>query len=45
MGKKCIKQCSLDERNICIGCKRTLSEIVEAGNNNKKNRLKNEKDK
>jgi len=39
---KCIKQCKLSEDNICIGCKRTLHEIVEAGKQNKRNRLNNE---
>lgn len=30
--KKCIKECRLDrETKTCIGCKRTLEEIKEAG--------------
>lgn len=34
--KKCIKQCKLDPlREVCIGCKRTLLEIIEAGNKRK----------
>jgi predicted Fe-S protein YdhL (DUF1289 family) len=25
----CIKVCQLDERNVCVGCGRTLAEIAE----------------
>ncbi|UJF20630.1 DUF1289 domain-containing protein [Shewanella sp. OMA3-2] len=25
----CIRQCSLDEQDICLGCHRTLDEILE----------------
>jgi predicted Fe-S protein YdhL (DUF1289 family) len=25
----CIRQCSLDEQDICLGCHRTLNEILE----------------
>ncbi|MDX1594275.1 MAG: DUF1289 domain-containing protein [Gammaproteobacteria bacterium] len=24
----CVRVCALDERNVCIGCRRTLDEIV-----------------
>ena len=24
----CVRRCTLDERNICLGCYRTLEEIV-----------------
>jgi predicted Fe-S protein YdhL (DUF1289 family) len=32
----CIKICKLDENNICIGCKRHVDEIKQAGIENKK---------
>jgi predicted Fe-S protein YdhL (DUF1289 family) len=44
MKKKCIKQCSLNEDNICTGCKRSISEIVEAGKLNKEKRKDYAKD-
>jgi len=28
----CIGVCVLDENNICIGCKRTIEEIIRMGN-------------
>lgn len=27
----CIRVCSLDARNVCLGCRRTLREIVDWG--------------
>lgn len=30
--KKCIKKCKLNKDNICIGCNRTIEEIIDAGN-------------
>ncbi|WP_185233420.1 DUF1289 domain-containing protein [Teredinibacter franksiae] len=37
----CIKNCCLDSDEVCLGCKRTLAEIVEwsACNNNEKNEI------
>lgn len=33
----CIKQCKLDStRSYCIGCKRTIEEIVDAGKSAKR---------
>ena len=26
----CIKQCRLDENNVCVGCGRTIDEIIES---------------
>jgi predicted Fe-S protein YdhL (DUF1289 family) len=31
----CIKQCRLDENNVCVGCGRTIDEIKQHGNDNK----------
>ncbi len=31
--RRCIKKCRLDEYNICIGCKRSIVEIIEKGKN------------
>ena len=28
----CIGVCVLDENNICIGCRRTIEEIIRMGN-------------
>ncbi len=28
----CIGTCTLNEEGICIGCDRTIEEIIEAGN-------------
>lgn len=36
LNKKCIKKCKLNNKNICIGCGRTIEEIVSAGNKAKK---------
>ena len=30
----CIGVCTLNEENICIGCDRTIEEIIEAGKEN-----------
>lgn len=36
--KKCQKKCKLDQETlICLGCGRTLKEIVDAGNAHAKN--------
>ena len=34
----CIRQCCLDQQDICLGCRRTLQEILDwaAGSNNEK---------
>jgi len=24
----CVRQCALDERKVCLGCRRTLEEII-----------------
>ncbi len=29
--KKCISICKLDQNGVCIGCKRTVEEIIKAG--------------
>ena len=28
----CIGTCTLDENDVCIGCNRSIKEIIEAGN-------------
>jgi len=30
----CIGTCTLNEKQICIGCGRTIEEIIKAGENN-----------
>ena len=36
--KKCQKKCKLDQDNlVCLGCGRTLMEIIDAGNAHAKN--------
>ena len=27
----CVGTCTLDENDVCIGCNRTIEEIIEAG--------------
>lgn len=40
----CIRQCSLDEQDICLGCHRTLDEILgwHSMDNEQKHNLLNE---
>jgi predicted Fe-S protein YdhL (DUF1289 family) len=41
--KKCQKKCKLDQNDlVCIGCGRTLQEIIDAGNAQAKNGTKEE---
>lgn len=41
--KKCQKKCKLDQDTlVCLGCGRTLQEIIDAGNAYRKNGKKSE---